>query len=298
MSAGSLAHARKERARSPRVSHELLWEVASSVTDRDRMILRLLRRHRVLTTSQVKALFFRDTNTCQHRLARLHQLRLVERFRIPAASATAARDRGGWPRVTEYGYVLDRLGAYLVRLERNPDAEWHRERWRTDWALLIATSQRLAHTLGVNQFFVDLTTAAQRIPGSRLVEWWGETFCRRVFDGIVNPDGLGVWHRDGRRMVFLLEYDRGTETLGRLAAKLDGYRRLTHAATWPFTLLVVLPGPRREATARQHLDASGLAVAITNAALATDPAGRIWTSLSTNPTYERGALIDLPAGGG
>lgn len=48
---------------------------------------------------------------------------------------------------------------------------------------------------------------------------------------IVRPDGYGRWHQDGREVDFFLEYDRGTEPLDRLAAKLAGYRKLTTLAT-------------------------------------------------------------------
>ena len=88
-------------------------------------ILRLIRWHRVLTTNQVATMFFSDKNTAQHRLTRLYELRLVERFR-PFRSG----------REGEYHYVLDQLGSYIVAAMRSddPDAEV-KVRWRTDQAL-------------------------------------------------------------------------------------------------------------------------------------------------------------------
>ena len=61
----------------------------SAAFARDRHILRLIRWHRVLTTSQVQMMFFSDRNTAQHRMTRLYQLRLVERFRPPRAGHEA-----------------------------------------------------------------------------------------------------------------------------------------------------------------------------------------------------------------
>ena len=61
----------------------------SAAFARDRHILRLIRWHRVLTTSQVQMMFFSDRNTAQHRMTRLYQLRLVERFRPPRAGREA-----------------------------------------------------------------------------------------------------------------------------------------------------------------------------------------------------------------
>jgi hypothetical protein len=97
------------RRRPGRTTDRLFFDVASSLTERDRQILRLNRWHRVLTINQVRLMFFSDRNTAQHRMTRLYQLRLVERFRPPHAG-----------REGEYHYVLDRLGAYVVATMANP----------------------------------------------------------------------------------------------------------------------------------------------------------------------------------
>ena len=131
---------RTRRARPARITDGLVHDVACSVTDRDREILRLIRWHRVLTTNQVATMFFSDKNTAQHRLTRLYELRLVERFR-PFRSG----------REGEYHYVLDQLGAYIVAAMRSDDFDAEvKVRWRTDQALAIAQSQRLAPTVGAN----------------------------------------------------------------------------------------------------------------------------------------------------
>ncbi|MGH9917290.1 MAG: replication-relaxation family protein, partial [Nitrososphaerales archaeon] len=99
----------------------MVFNVASSLTDRDRHILRLLRWHRVLTTSQIHVMFFSDLNTAQHRMTRLHDLRLVERFR----ALPSGRDG-------EYHYVLDAHGAYVVAAMVNQDPDYElKMRWRT-----------------------------------------------------------------------------------------------------------------------------------------------------------------------
>jgi len=256
-------------------------DVASSLTDRDREILRLLRWHRVLTTSQVHQMFFSDLNTAQHRMARLHDLRLVERFR----PIRCGRDG-------EYHYVLDVLGAYVVAVmaNRDPDREIPM-RWRTDQALAIATSQRLAHTVGANDLFVRLVAAARLRPDAELATWWGERYCKERLAGIVYPDGVGVWRDGNVTVVFCLEYDRGTEQLGRLAKKADGYARLEEASGWAFWVLVVVPGPRREAGVRGALSGHGLAVATTTASLARRPADAVWAPLDAEGAHVR--LVDL-----
>ena len=176
-----------------------MFDVVSSLTDRDRHILRLIRWHRVLTTSQVQAMFFSDRNTAQHRMTRLYQLRLVERFRPPHAGREA-----------EYHYVLDRLGALVVAVMALPDLDREAKvRWRTDQALSIATSQRLAHTVGTNDVFVRLAAAARHDPDAELVTWWGERYCKANLGEVVRPDGVGVWREGEAVVTFCLEYDGG-----------------------------------------------------------------------------------------
>ncbi|MDA8356635.1 MAG: replication-relaxation family protein [Actinomycetota bacterium] len=246
-----------------------MFDVVSSLTDRDRHILRLIRWHRVLTTSQVQAMFFSDRNTAQHRMTRLYQLRLVERFRPPHAGREA-----------EYHYVLDRLGALVVAVMALPDLDREvKVRWRTDQALSIATSQRLAHTVGTNDVFVRLAAAARHDPDAELVTWWGERYCKANLGEVVRPDGVGVWREGEAVVTFCLEYDGGTEPLARISAKADEYARLERAWGIAFWLLVVVPGPRRERGVRAALAGSGLAAATTTrtGALAPETAG--WAPL-------------------
>ncbi len=226
-----------------------MFDVASSLTDRDRHILRLIRWHRVLTTSQVQAMFFSDRNTAQHRMTRLYQLRLVERFRPP---------HGG--REAEYHYVLDRLGAFVVAVMAVFDLDREvKVRWRTGQALSIATSQRLAHMVGTNDVVVRLVAAARHDRDAELVTWWGERYCKANLGEVVRPDGVGVWREGEAVVTFCLEYDRGTEPLARISAKADEYARLERAWGIAFWLLVVVPGPRRERGVRAALAGSGLA---------------------------------------
>jgi predicted transcriptional regulator len=259
-------------SRRRRITDRLVKDVASSLTDRDRQILRLLRWHRVLTTSQVHVMFFSDRNTAQHRMTRLHDLRLVERFR----PIRCGRDG-------EYHYVLDVVGAYIVAAMATEDLNKDiKMRWRSDQALAIATSQRLVHTVGANDVFVRLVAAARPRPDTRLATWWGEHYCKERFAGVVYPDGVGVWQEGPAGVVFCLEYDRGTEQLSRLVKKAGDYARLEEASGWAFWVLVVVPGPRRERGVRGALSGQGLAVATTTASLAERPADAAWAPLGAD----------------
>lgn len=232
----------------PKVTDELMLHAARRLTERDRAVLRVLAHHRVLTTDQLRQLFFHALNTAQHRLTALYRLRLIDRFQ-PLSTA------GRFHTVGPYHYVLDRLGAWVLAAEAGRDP--HETRWRTDKALAVAASQRLAHIVGVNGLFTALAYAARRDPPrGRLIEWWSEARTAAWCGDLVRPDALGVWTEHPDTIEFLLEYDRATQTLDRLTAKLDGYEQLEHHSGRTRWLLFAFPSPRREATARRALAAA------------------------------------------
>jgi hypothetical protein len=86
--------------------------------------------------------------------------------------------------------------------------------------------RHVEHTLGVNQFFVDLVVAARRVTEAggddALVNWRSAAASAR---GGCRPDGFGCYQRGSERFGFFLEYDRGTERAREYAAKFDGYYR-------------------------------------------------------------------------
>jgi hypothetical protein len=257
--------------------------VVSRLTERDRSIFRLLRSHRVFTTDQLTDLFFDNVNTAQHRLSVLYQLRLVDRF----------RPLDGGHVLGPYHYVLDELGAMVVAAERDDTADLAKVRWRTEQALAIGRSQRLAHQVGVNGFFVALSAAARREPTRmRLVEWWSEARCRESFGALARPDGLGVWEEAGTSVGFLLEYDRSTEPLSRLADKLPGYEKLRLALDNDFyRLIFVFRSERREAGARAALAQSPVPTATAALLPAQPPCDAVWAPNGQGGNRLR--LIDL-----
>jgi hypothetical protein len=113
--------------------------------------------------------------------------------------------------------------------------------------------RHLAHTVGANQFFVDLALAARRViragGDDDLLEWRSAAACVR---GRCRPDGFGCYRRGAARYGFFLEFDRATERAREYAAKLDAYYRFrdTGAAAREFesfpTVLVVSTSARAE----------------------------------------------------
>lgn len=222
-----------------------LLELSFRLTERDRCIVRAVRRHRVLTTDQIARMFFDSEVRARHRLVRLHRLEILERFR--------RAPRG------PFHYVLGELGAVLVAHENDEDPS--RVTWRKDHALAIGKSQRLDHYLGVNNIAADLTQRARTGDDSRLWEWWPERQATRWAEDGVRPDARVLWEEHGQRCEFFLEYDRGTETLQRLAKKLGDYRWLEEMRAVSAPVVFVLPSAEREANAREVMADTDVPVA-------------------------------------
>jgi len=203
----------------------LMHQVLGRLSDRDRLIVRLLYRHRVLTTQQVCAAAFPSVRRAEMRMRDLHEIRVVDRFRPLVATGSAP-----------YHWVLDEVGAYVAAWECGLDLA--KSGWRRDRALSVAASPQLGHLLGVNSFFIALMREARERPGRRLAEWLSSAQCAAVHDslysGRIRPDGYAVWAEGGVRLPFFVEYDCGTERLERLRDKLRGYDTLVQwMDKWP-----------------------------------------------------------------
>ena len=208
----------------------------------------------MLTTTQVATIGFDNLITARHRLTTLHQLRVLDRFR-PFTATGSAPDH----------WVLDVLGARVLAAHRGITVE--KLGYRRDRALGIAHSTQLAHLVGTNGVFAELLSHARTHPQQRLEHWWSARRTATVVGQFVRPDGYGIWSDGTARASFFLEYDRGTETLTRLAEKIPRYERLA-AAGWDFPVLFHLPSAAREAHLRQLLEQ-----AHTTARVATTHAG-------------------------
>jgi hypothetical protein len=68
-------------AAPPRADDALVATIAAHVTERDRAICEALYEHRVLTATQLAQLHFASIERARKRLAVLHQLGVLERFR-------------------------------------------------------------------------------------------------------------------------------------------------------------------------------------------------------------------------
>ena len=265
--------------RPPPVSNVRVIKVVRRLTARDRFLCHVLYDHQVLLTAQVTDLCFGNVITAQHRLSTLVGLRVLDRFRH-------FRQQGSEP----YHYVLDAMGVEIVAADRG--IEVSRAEARRLRSLALTDSQRLAHLIGVNGLFCQVARSARRDRDVTLSEWWSERRCANGWGAVVRPDGFGTLVGPKGRVEFLVEVDRGTEPLKRLAEKLTGYADLVRATGWSPWVCFAFPSPRREAEARRVLDHPSLRIATTVEGIGDGAGGQTWLLIgSTGP---RRRLIDLP----
>jgi hypothetical protein len=205
------------------------------------MICHLLYDHRVLTTSQIADVGFDSPRRAQRRLSLLYDLHVVDRFQPRLFSGSSP-----------FHYSLGKAGAFVIAAERGVElSDLH---WRPEDHAALSTSRHLGHLVGCNGFFTGLLRAARASSGLLLLDnWWSARRCAKAWGVVVRPDGYAVWDDHGRRVPFFLEYDNGTETLGRLEAKLPGYAKLARAVGHHTWVLFRFPSVGREAHARRVL---------------------------------------------
>lgn len=217
--------------------------LAWRLTPRDRWIIRMLHEHRVLTAHQITALAFPSFRSGRMRLRELFQCGVVDRFQPFISVGTAPMH-----------YVLAPAGATVLAAENGLNAK--DIGYRHDRAFSIAHNLRLAHTVGVNEWFTALIDCARHTTPTEhttLAAWWSESRCAHHFGDLIKPDAYGRWTSHGTEIEFFLEYDFGTEALPKLAGKLTGYHELAQATGITTPLLIWVPTSRREATARRLL---------------------------------------------
>jgi hypothetical protein len=212
-------------------------------------MLDLLARHPLLTSDQIGALL--DTS---HRRVSALQMGLVRRgwLKQLKTDASVLNPTTGRLRLFELTLAgtrqsLRRLGLQSTEAARHHGYLAHSSRVRRRML------RHLAHTVGANQFFVDLVLAARRVTRAggddSLLEWRSAAACAR---GRCRPDSFGCYRRGDARCGFFLEYDRATERPREYAAKLDAYYRFrdTGAAAREFvsfpTVLVISTSVRAE----------------------------------------------------
>ncbi|MFE3452469.1 replication-relaxation family protein [Nonomuraea sp. NPDC059194] len=225
-----------------RFTPRMLNALAIRLTDRDRQLIRMIRDFRVLTSAQIAEIYFDSADSARKRLLVLSRMGVLERFRpnLPPAMGTAP-----------YHYVIGETAAAVLASEEGVDLA--ESGYRRDRVIGIAFSSSLGHTVGANGIAASLYGYACRHPESELTTWWPEHRCRTEWGPIARPDAYGRFREAGHSIDFFLEYDTGTETLDRVARKLDGYVELTESSRIVTPVLFWVQGERREANLRKKL---------------------------------------------
>ncbi len=255
----------KEIVRPKRFGDKDVLRLASHLTKRDRLIAKDCFEFRVLTSSQIKRLYFTGMRTAAARLDVLYRLRVLDRFR-----PSLRMGEGTAP----YHWILDEAGALIVADHLN--VERSKLGWQHSVAAGVATSQKLAHHVEVNEFFTRLAVEANACGGA-LREWYGERTCHHLFAGIVVADGYGVLNLPDRApMCFLVELDRGSEPGGRLRKKAEDYELHLYRSALrrgdPF-VLVLVPSAARARTVSAAVAESTAPIAVA-----------VWSKDSTGST--------------
>jgi hypothetical protein len=244
-------------------------------TPRDRLILEAVRTHTRLTREHIRRLFFRkrpggmaSVQAVNARLQKLAASGYLEPVVVNAG-------HGAGP----YAYALGPAGKALL--------------------LRLAAGQRRGHLgpvwhhLEIADFRVRLEESLRRQRGE-LVEWLGEAQVRALLLGRRGwpvPDALVHWRLQDKEGTFFLEWDRGSESLAVLTAKLvryghywraRGHRELLPGlGLRPRLVLVLKSGDRSQRLARwlasrrqNHLGATVL-LGVAEQVL-REPLGEVW----------------------
>jgi hypothetical protein len=255
----------REIVRPRRFTAQNMVRLASHLTERDRRIALDCFEHHVLTSSQIKRLYFSDTRTTTARLDVLYRLRVLDRFR-----PSLPRGRGTAP----YHWILDEAGALIAAADK--DVERAKLGWQHTVAVGVATSPKLAHHVEVNEFIVRLAVEAAHAGGC-LSEWYGERTLHRFLGGRLIPDSYAVPSLpDQPQLHVFVELDRGTETLERLRQKAERYEqtlRWGYVREFDPLVLFVVPSERRARTVTDTLAgmSPSLAVIVWNSASSYPP---------------------------
>ncbi|GLZ79598.1 hypothetical protein Afil01_44050 [Actinorhabdospora filicis] len=263
------------RPRHTLIRRAAILDVLNHLTDRDRDLIDALGAHQVLTTHQIARAWFTSPERARARLAVLHHLDVLTRFRQPLPSGSAP-----------FHYLLGYNGACLHAAATG--TPWPRPATIAERAARIAGSPKLAHTLGVNDFLTHLL-AHTRTHDWHLA-WHNETQAAERTGGMVKPDAHATITTTDTRVEFYYEHDTGSEDHNRLAAKLERYRHLIE----PMPVLIELSSSVREANLHKALSTRTypFTVATTHTGLSDRPAGSIWTPLhGTGST----SILDLGA---
>jgi hypothetical protein len=187
----------------------VLAGLSGRLTERDFRIIDALARFGVMTTAQLAAIYFPSVYAAKLRLLTLTDLGLLAKFRPPVAGTMR--------------YTLDWAGQALhalrtgARLPSRTEAEWEVQR--------RCFSPTRTHDEGAVEAVAALHLACRQRGDAQITEWLSEAEAAHEFQGLRPDAAFALETADGRRLTAWYEHDTGSETLERLAGKVDAYIR-------------------------------------------------------------------------
>jgi len=268
-------------ARSARVGSAFAWEVAKRTTERDREIAWLLYRQKILTTDQLRLLFFSSLRRCQDRLLWLHRHRVIDRF-YPAGPFSLGKPQAHW--------LLDEVGAHLVA------ARLGRERKSLAWDRQqdFHEHSHLAHRLECNAFVCGVIAATLDTKDLWVGDWGlGWEAIKQPWPSFggyeaTKPDAGLTLSTPYGLVVIALEWDRATEPMATLLAKIRRYGTTLQEsrALRRTNVCLVVPTKRRAERLRRdgedaakHVPEARFWVTTTPLIEDLGPLGEIWRCL-------------------
>ncbi len=226
-------------ARPARVGSAFAWEVAKHTTERDREIAWLLYRQKILTTDQLRLLFFGSLRRCQDRLLWLYRHRVIDRF-YPAGPFSLGKPQAHW--------LLDEVGAYLVAARLGRDRRglgWDRQQDFHEHA-------QLAHRLECNRFVCSVIAATVTTPDVWVGVWepgWGAIkphWSIPPYES-ARPDASFTLSTPLGLVVVAVEWDRATEPMATLVGKISRYASTLeqNRRVRSHNVCFIVPGERR-----------------------------------------------------
>jgi hypothetical protein len=254
-----------------------LSNLLASLIPLDHALLLALHQYRYLDREHVEILLHsKDRRAAQRQIRKLHGLGVIQCWR----RYTPPGRRNELPVVT----LLSPRGADVLASHLKSPATGYRRRAHD----AFQNAWHVDHDLGANGFFVQIAGAALSLCDEGLYHWLGEPSCRALYrqaNARVAPDGWGRYVVCDREVMFMLEWDRGTESVARLGAKFNPYGRYFSdvADARQHNLLIVSPSDARAQvvleTAEEVFASFGRrcsAWAIDAAGLAVDPVSAAW----------------------
>ena len=239
-----------------RISRRQLDEIVSTLSERDKDILRSIRDYRYITTDQIRRVYFTASATLSS--ARRAATRNLNKLSALNLIGKLNRRIGGMmPGSSSTVWLLESSGEKLLRTIDNAA--------RPRRHAFVPSTYFLAHTLAVAECHVQMIEIC-RHKGMKLMETRNEPDCWRQYSsggGIIalKPDIFAVTRCGSYEDRWFFEIDLATESPVRITDKckryMDYYRSgLEQEQYGVFPLVVwIVPDEARQISIKQHIQA-------------------------------------------